>query len=104
MCSDPSVAVDLPVEVSQSRYLFLSFWVFEQLLNLNGISQADPRAAEIFVADYKRFFKCDYKTEARSLTVDLNLPLEASHLQEIAGLWRLKKIENHWCKGIFKTS
>lgn len=58
MCSDPSVAVDLPVEVSQSQNLFLSFQVVEQLLNLNGISQVDLRAAEGFVVDCKRFLKC----------------------------------------------
>lgn len=59
MCSDPSVAVDLPVEVSQSQNLFLSFQVVEQLLNLNGFSQVDLRAAEGFVVDCKSFLKCD---------------------------------------------
>lgn len=36
----------------------LSFQVAEQLLNSNGISQADLRAAEGFVADCKRFLNC----------------------------------------------
>lgn len=90
MCSHPSVAVDLPVEVSQSQHLFLSYQVIERLLNLNSTFQADVRAAQGFVADRKRLLKCDKKTEASSLTVDLNLLLEASHLQEIIGLQRLK--------------
>lgn len=60
--------------------------MIEHLLDLNGTFQADMRATQGFVADRKRLLKCDQKKEARSLTVDLNLLLEASYLQEIVGL------------------